>query len=174
MSKNEYIFRVKKNDKKRISLCTKKVRNRYCEAIKNGLNKSSAAIFVRISSQTIHKWLKKGEEIFNDYESEIEKYLLSCEIEGKEPDLLELESISIDINDADYVQFYLDVLNAESSLERFCTESWISHFEKDWRAVKEFLSVRFPENWNKDKKDSNDENKNNVSVNFYLPDNSRD
>lgn len=53
---------------------------------------------------------------------------------------------------AQLIKLRLNIELGEASLEDRGVSNWISSFGKDWKSVKEFFAVRFPERWNADSK----------------------
>jgi hypothetical protein len=121
------------------------------ECLKNGISRQSAAAAAGISYPTLLRWYRKGEEL--------------CDAEEVVGDDLAL------------LEFYLQIVQAESGIETRLVTAWLDSITDDWQAAKEFLSRRFPDRWatkprGEAEGDKPAEDKA-LQVHVYLPDNGR-
>jgi hypothetical protein len=49
--------------------------------------------------------------------------------------------------DSDAGRFVAALENADDAAELVAIQAWVAHFDRDWRACRDFLERRFPQRW---------------------------
>jgi hypothetical protein len=114
-----------------------------------GVYAAHAAVAVGISEATYHRWMRRGEDVFETTSMDLrEQYVAEGDhdayptIEGA---LMELEQRYPD--ELPYVRLYLDVSDAEAELGTKARRVWVNAAEKSWRAAEAFLAWEYPDQW---------------------------
>ena len=102
-----------------------KIRKRVCDSIRAGNYPNTAARAAGIHPATHYRWLRKGKD-----ESESQT-AGNDPVEGADP----------------YLKYYLHIERAKAESEQHAVKTWTDKLPDDWRAARDFLARRFPEDW---------------------------
>lgn len=120
------------------------------KALRKGMSRNAAAGLAGMSLGQLNSWISAGEAV---------------------SDLMEPPDDQVC-----FLEFYIQVHEAEASIEEAMVETWTEQATENWQAAMHFLSRRFPNRWASQQRvdpDAAKKDDERVQVNVYLPDNNR-
>jgi hypothetical protein len=103
-------------------------------AVRSGLFRAEAARAARVSRTTIHNWEERGEDAIAAAQEHVE--------EGQQ-----VTPADVPESERPYVEFALDLDQAEAEVEGWHVRNIKRHAEKDWKASSWWLARKHPERW---------------------------